>query len=105
MSVELIALASSGIALIVSVGALWLDVRIIRHQEDHYGLLRDLHHHHIVKPGLNATIEDGPSAEPGHGDCHGPVYRSGGCDHLCDGSHALQDACARCVYYHQNVQR
>lgn len=79
MTAELIALASSGIALIVSVGALYLDVRIIRHQEDHHGLLKDLHHHHIVKPALATqeavTVDNGPSQEAGHEDCHGPVYR------------------------------
>jgi hypothetical protein len=75
---EVVALVSSGVALVVSVAAIALDLRIIRDQGEHHGLLKDLHHHHIVKPQLErvVAIDDGPSKEPGHEDCHGPVYTS-----------------------------
>lgn len=45
--IELIALGTSGLALMLSAVAIWLDVRILRHNEHHHGLLRELHEHHI----------------------------------------------------------
>lgn len=44
---EVTALATGGLALGISLLAVWLDYRIIRESTHHHGLIRELHHHHL----------------------------------------------------------
>lgn len=62
---EAIALVGTAAALLIGIAALWLDVRIMRELHPHHHMIRELHHHHL----------GAASQQPGHEDCHGPVYR------------------------------
>lgn len=64
---EVVAIGTGILALIVGLAAIWLDIKIMRHLHPHHKMIRDLHQHHF-----GDTIE---SLAPGHEDCHGPVYR------------------------------